>query len=512
MSKKEKFCAGPSIAYATRGISEMPPHKRRGHSSYREPISEHYGCDIGEEASSIINRIYKAEDGTKLLEAADRIGLGDVDDYGPLYAEATGLVENKNDHIGIGEVLGLLDKKLSSGLAPREEDAKEVSKKTSREDIYVPELVNNTGESGTVYMAKSLTSSNKVDIAWGLHEDNAVVAVDDYQKWEALLGWRKLKELPHGRKKIREELGDALSDDVLDKVAPEKRQRRSSTTSRTKTTRNTPSTEEINVALSTRHKERSTFKASTIKSKLDGDVLRIGYSHADYLVLFPTTCDKNMTSYWWVAGKTGGGTRTAVATCNKGTFEYLDELDNVMHIDEYLAQAENHEFRTVSGMKTFSELPDDEPVFHFMSDDVARMVLDAGMMEQIDDVLPEYIENNVYYTPEVPEDSTYAILQGEDTFWLRPLLRNSSAFLVYSNISPTASTKKNIQIKSMYELYAHARLDEWDHDAIEMKILSDVSHAFDLDEGGYELIQTLGKLHDSGKQLYSESPKSRWSE
>lgn len=513
MSKKQKFCAGSPLEYATRGIFNIPSEYRRGYADVRVPIEKYYECNIGQETSSLINLMHQARDGRKLIEGARNIGLNEMEDYEEVYEQATGKSVMEGENIGVGDILSLLDRKLTDGLAPRNEKAEDVSKKTHRSSVYVPEVIDMVGDGGTVYMAKSLTSSDKVKIAWGLHEDNVVVCVDEYEQWEAVLGWSKLKELPHGRKKIREQFGDRLSDDVLADVAPKKTQSNagSSDKSKTQRTRTAPSDEKVNVALSTRHKERASFTASAIKDRLDGGRLSVGYSYASYLILFPTTSDKNMTDYWWVAGKTGGGNKAAIANCNKGTYEYLNDLDNVMHIDDYISKADDYTFRTESGQKTYAQVKYEDPVYHHMDEETSRMIVNSGMMGKISDMLPDYIDERVAYGPDLADDITYCMLKGEDSFWLRPLLKEDKPPLMYTGVSPFYSASP-IRIQSMYELYAHARLDEWDHDTVEMKMLADVSHSFELDEGGYELIETLAQLHDSGKQLYSESPKARWGE
>jgi len=67
-------------------------------------------------------------------------------------------------------------------------------------------------------------------------------------------------------------------------------------------------------------------------------------------------------------------------------------------------------------------------------------------------------------------------------------------------------------LSSDYKLYARARLSDWDFDATELSTLDGASYSIDLDDGGYELVETLAKLHDAGQQPFSETPESRWSQ
>jgi hypothetical protein len=66
-------------------------------------------------------------------------------------------------------------------------------------------------------------------------------------------------------------------------------------------------------------------------------------------------------------------------------------------------------------------------------------------------------------------------------------------------------------ISSNYRLYSRARLPDWDFESIEMEQLDRADYYFELDDGGYEVLETLGKLHDRGEQPFSKTPKARWS-
>ena len=134
-------------------------------------------------------------------------------------------------------------------------------------------------------------------------------------------------------------------------------------------------------------------------------------------------------------------------------------------------------------------------------------------------VLPDYVENETYRSPQLPhsDDMLYAPITAEDVFWMRPELRkmqnpeDGDGVLLYANNSPRDIGKK-WSVSSDYKLYARARLPEWDFDSGEMKTLDSASYSIYLDDGGYELVETLAKLHDAGQQPFSETPEARWSQ
>jgi len=55
-------------------------------------------------------------------------------------------------------------------------------------------------------------------------------------------------------------------------------------------------------------------------------------------------------------------------------------------------------------------------------------------------------------------------------------------------------------------------LPDWDFNSTEMEKLESLSYNLKLDDGGYEIIQTLKNLHDGGEQPFSQTPQARWSQ
>jgi hypothetical protein len=521
----ERFCSGDPFAYAMQGVDEIPGSTKHSEGSLAAAIQSIYGTEVSTDTGSVLDRLNSANDPQELVNAVKNAGLNEVTDW-PDTFDSDDLHEEVDDvdDPGLGEAMRLIDTKLSDSLCPRDKDANKMTSKRERKHVYVPEVVNKAGENGTVYMAKTMSSSAKVRMAWDIHDSNQVVVVDDYEKWESLLGWKKLKSLPHGKNKIREELGGVLSDEVLDIVAGEQAgdtdtqdDSASDTSSRGRRTRTKPSEEVLNLARGSRHRQRTKMKSKDIAETFDDDE-SIGYNNIEMLVLFPSTTDLNMTDHWWIPGtRWPGAGSVAIANCNKGTFEYLNQYEQVWHIEDYLEQATDYEFKTNAGPLTMNVASTQTLVMHAVSEQTQERLMRDGIIENIPPALVEYVEEEMYRGPELPhpDDMVYAPITQEDAFWMRPELRKQhspeegDAVVCYADVT-LRDLGNTYSVSSDYRLYSRARLPNWDFDALELSQLDSASHYMKLDKGGYEMLETLGKLHDAGEQPFSETPESRW--
>ena len=498
MVETKTFSHGSAVEFIKEGVNQIDSSVRRGKRSYAGPIEDVYGASISDDIGKLCRHIYRKDDPDTVINA---------------------VVETLDESYEGVDVLDLFDKidtKLKGGLAARENGAS-VTQKSKRDDIRVSAVVSAAGEEGTVYMAKSLTSMKKVKLAWNLHEDNQVVVVDDYELWEELLGWSKLKELPHGRKKIRRLYGDRLPRDVLNEIAPPTKQSRSSDSNNTSSkSRTTTSAKEavINVAKDSQHRMRTKETASKIKElfERDGHFLDV-----KRLVLFPSDTDKNMTDYWWVAGGLSGMSGySAIANCKQSTYDYLKDVDNIHHIDEYVEMWRDYSITTEYGSKKYRHICNDEPVLHILKEKLYNRFITDGMLSGLSEIIADFVDDNVYKGPDIPQESTYCILDGLDEFYLRPILRdhtNSDSIPTVHALETKASTGNGVytdNISSTFGLYARGMLPNWDFDSTEMQKLESLSYNLKLDDGGYEIIQTMKQLHDAGGQPYSKTPQARW--
>lgn len=509
-----------NLSLALRGIREIPSGRRRK-KDIQVAIEETYNTDISKQSGELLYQMYRANDGNELCEAYKNAGFDKTNieaRMGPNY------YTDSDKEITRANVLSVLDTKIREGLAPR--DSKNASKKSNRKNIYVPEVVNAAHPDGTVYMAKSTGGafSMKAEMAWDLHDDNHVVVVDDYDKWGDLLGWKKLKSFPHGKKKIREELGDQLSDELLstyatadtDDDSDSGSSSGSSSSGRSKSS-TSPAEAVLNVARGRRHRKRFKNKAKEIKERMENPDKSLNHNGpVTRLVLIPSTSDLNMSDHWWISGSISGKENAAIARCNKGTYDYLKDVEGIMHIDDYLDQASKYVIDSNKGRTTVPKAGKNL-VIHIVAEETQTRLMQETVLSEIPKILSEYYNNNNYHSLDFPDpdEMVYAPVTPEDTFWLRPELIDVTSDeedpIILRGNTGNRDLGKSYGMSSDYKFYSRARLPDWDFDWTELKVLDKCSYRVDLDEGGYEFIETLGMLHDAGHKPFSETPKARWS-
>lgn len=523
----ERFSAGDPLLYATKGVDMLSSEQKRSDSGIADVLEAEYGTELSAETARVVEKLTNSIDMMELVDAARAAGLHQVEDWDAVFPDDMEQSLN-SDCPGLSDAMSLMDQKLSDGLLVRQSGSIDTDK---LESVYIPELV---GGDGTVYMAKTVSSTAKVRMAWDLDDDNQVVLVDEYEVWDRLLGWERLKKFPHGKNKIREEYGERLSDELLDMLIGSESSGDTETMatdgdgdSRGRRTRTKPSEEVLNIGVSRKHDDRKKIKAEDIADVFEeGGSIEISYDvESDMIVLFPTTTDKLLSQHWWVAGdKPFGDGDVALANCNKGTFEYLNQYENVWHIEDYLSQAEDYEFTTTAGDVTMNTANLNNLVIHILPEHVQKSFMRVGVFQNVIEQIDAYYGEQKYRCPPLPhtDDMVYAPVNKTDAFWLRPVLRehvsnDDEGALVLSGSSSISKSVNGLEaayrLSCHYKLYARARLNEWDSDMIELDTLEDSSGLyFDLDDGGIEIVETLAKLHDAGKMPFSVSPESRWSE
>lgn len=366
----------------------------------------------------------------------------------------------------------------------------------SFEWTYAPEVIEDAYPDGTVYMCKSV-NGKKAMLAWDLCVNNTVVKVDKYEKYE-MLGWEKLKDFPHGGRQIREQYGDELSDEVFEKLCGDDTSGNSRSVS-------SPSTEELTVSVGRRQRHRRKVQAESISKELESSGTLDEIS-ASKLVLFPTTSERNLSEHWWIAGSSSNEA-VGIANCNKSTYEYLSDHDEVWHIDDYIESAENHEVVTTEGKKPLGELALDDCVVYSSSDEAYQRFISDEVLPALSEGLA-YMAGKKYAAPDLDGDETVVVISPSTAFRARPVLRNAAQVLhtgtgVRDIGNPTG-------VGHTYLLYARCRLSDWDWESPEMEVLANGLWNVELDDGVYELVETLASVHDADEPLYSETPQSRW--
>ena len=473
---RDSFAFGDPLTFLLRELESYPVS--RSTNAVRK-FEKNFDISLSSDTRVVLYAIHGSEEPRKLLQTIEDSNLDGYSDY----------------------EISDLDKELEFAHVSREIDAGDAKYKKHRRTVYVPELHMGCGE-GDVYMAKSISSLKKVKMAWDLHEDNEIVVVEEYETFEDLLGWSKLKDLPHRTASIVEEYGDRLSDEVLDSVTSE----RSSNKGKKRTS---PKEKVLTVSTSTRSYGRLDITAESIKDYLDRG-RELPSSRIRKLVLFPSSTEYNLSENRWITNSMSVSGKVAVANCNKSTFEYLDECDNVYHVEDYFEQSTEYLFETSEGIRNISCVDTGSVVFHLMSEEMKEMLDSEGVFESIQENLQLFADESTSWTVDLPDpdDMLYVPIVPEDVFCLTPVLRqglsvvDEKPYVVLGDVS-----HPNISVDvsgDSYKLYARVRLPEWDFDSVEMSLLDGFSQNIDLCEGGLELVETLAELHDRGVRPYSQ--------
>jgi hypothetical protein len=211
-----------------------------------------------------------------------------------------------------------------------------ITRQYNRNTTKVLDLIREMYDSdGTVFMAKS-PNQDKAELAWALHDDNEVVKVSQYDRWENLFGWQKLKDLTLYN--IEDEYGSDLPASILDKDRASDSGNSSSTSVGDG---ETPEDRTVKVRRGAGgQRQYNALSAEAIKKRLttDGLSLSVGRDEFDHLVLYKTTephmadCGRHLTS-----------DGAAYARVPEYVAEYLSPLDTVYESEqafyEQLAEA-----------------------------------------------------------------------------------------------------------------------------------------------------------------------------
>lgn len=443
---------------------------RRYDSASPDELREWLGGDVSDSAVKAVTKFDNADDPQALARAIQSLGL---------------------DRDKVGDAMEVADAKVKV-LTHKDKRPGSFTHK------YIPEVIE-SAEDGTVYMCKSV-NGNKAMMAWDLNPSNVVVKVDEYDPYK-ILGWELLKDFPHGERQIREQYGDQLSDDVLLALCgPQGGSGNSQTSSQTAASKET-----LTISVGRRDHHKFKEQADTLKEEFRQQGQATDKS-LKRLVLFPTGTDENLSDNWWIVGSFGESATVGFANCNKSTYEYLSDLDEVWHIDDYLSQAEDYEVVTSEGKMPLGEV--DDPVVFTTSEKPFNRLTSPRVIDNLLTVLKEQCEGK-WKSPDLDGDETLIILDDRHAFRARPLLHNAETVL-YGDTEVRDIGEDPFNAGHEYLLYAKARLSDWDWDSPELHALENQCWNLKMDDGGFELIETLAMLHDNDRPLYSETPLDRW--
>jgi len=495
--------SGDPMDVAIRGMKKLAMRKRG--DALADAVGDRFGANISTQTATVMRKMAYSHDGAKLIESLLTLGYDMETDYESEISS--------NDINTFDDMLNFLDRRMDASLARRNVGANSVSRKGNRITTYVSDVITRAGEEGDVYMAKSLTSDKKVRLAWALNENNVIVVVDEYTEYEDVLGWKKLKELPHGSKKIQKLYGDRLSEsEIQDVIGSSNSSSKPKKPNPSRNTSRQPHKKTLIVSRGTRSRKKSHMVAENILKMFRTMGQAGNFPPIDTLVLFPTTTDKNMTDYWHLTSTSDDDTTVALANCNKSTYEYLNQSSHVYHIDDYLEASMNYEIETSRGTITMDDDDLSNVVFHTVHSDVKDRLMEPSIRSKVMDVIAsdtiEQISRGRYRGDErIPDrdEMIYAPIDKVDMHHVEPAMVE----LEKENRDDFISIKGDVGLKhfvtdryftSDYILYTHARLHNWSEETTAIQALLNVNVT--LSAGGFELIETMAQAHDMGLSPY----------
>lgn len=331
---------------------------------------------------------------------------------------------------------------------------------------------------GQIFMGCRL-SEDKANVAWEDSDYNYVFSVestDEYEVYEDLLGWEKLKSI---NKKTIDEFD--VSDETKEELLGD-------------------NYENSNNSSSTEYKLKFHFKSGRnytkdvtvdeLEEKLEeknvGEPINIGHRETDSIVLFPTHKDKNISEYYWVSDS-----RNPVARCRKKDWTRLSQYDCVLTVDSIIERSRQVEFSTSDGKHTIASFEDeyDEKgiMFHVLEEPYRSRLDNQEFMERSQ----EYVNTNCYNKN---TEFIYAPVTVETLRKLHPSIQEHNVLLGDEHTSTLANTST---LRTDTRLYAWVRLYEWTNTK-EYDIIQDDISRTELNSGGYELVETLrqGMMND----------------
>lgn len=374
----------------------------------------------------------------------------------------------------------------------------DVSKQENRRRVLLHEVLeashDDDGNSGDVFMGVSLNDL-KAKVAWADGELNQIVRVEsteEYAKFENRFGWKKLKEIKR----------DTIDQYNIPKALKERFV--GTEHKNTVNARKDPGEKELTVHFGSRNRNTVKRKAHRLyeaaKNLEEGDPASFGFKQFTAIVLFPSNCEENLSDYYWMADKDNVG----IASCSVSVYEYLSERERIYRFEDYAEQAQTMELETSNGVLTYSEVEErGTPVFHILPEETVDLFREnRAMMNNIREYFEKFVCIGGYRRPEI-DDAVYIPVTQNVFDMLRPVARSSR--VISSEAGHVGNVGKRASIECDTPVYAYARLPEW-HDTSELDVILE-SDVF-LTDGGLDLIETMGLLHDEGRRPNSQTKEN----
>jgi hypothetical protein len=378
------------------------------------------------------------------------------------------------------------------------------SKKSSRDEKKVWEVIQGVGEDADVYMGKSI-SRKKTKAVWNLHEDNEVVRLEQgttYEEMEETFGWKKLKDVDIDEHK------DELSESVLSEINAGSNSGKDA------------AERDIVVRLGTKDKVKLSardlvdkLKSAHSTSTGSSRGVKIGYSeYVDKVVIFPPNSDHSISS-WHKFFSDNAVTVAAATVGTKMVEEYLQENapDNaIMHIDDISTNAKDVEVTTTEGNVTLGD-EKDRLLLHLISDEkLLQRFRDDDVMENMEEFVNEQF--NLRSIDDEDTDILYAPVHHKAAIQLKVGMKEMRISVYgpdvdmykFASKKSTSSHGKGFNAETSEELYVIGRFDKWNKKSSE--VVSMRKAARKDGETVLPLVDMMTKFHDNDIEPVSESP------
>ena len=416
---------------------EPTDDRDRFESKHVDAFFERYSRKLQSELKDRVSEIIEDLDGFEeigtLDESEKSLFFTGINEYIEFYKEndADRLKDDIENVFGVvlsddfAEKLGTINETVSWA----EEGQYEPNLKSNRSGKKIWKVVEKA-DGDDVYMGKTVTEW-KAEVAWDLKENNQVIGVDEYERWEDLFGWKKLKDLP-SRRSLEDELGDQLSDNIIDKYA-----KKDSGVSSSSSDQDDGDTDGLSYDDKRAMKRYTTIrvgsgrdaierhKGENIYDALDnGKNVSIRFDKFDTLVLYRQTDARNVRVGRNIASSNYG---VAYAVVPNYVYDYLIEADNVMTEEEYIESKKSQiiEFDwTADQTRTQAEIRDltesdvivgmhEDTVEQFeeydLISDLRTSIADALDMDSIDSITFEDVQS---YPRTLARNSTIDLDEG----------------------------------------------------------------------------------------------------
>lgn len=372
--------------------------------------------------------------------------------------------------------------------APRGNE--DITRKSGREKLPVWEVLHKSSHGerkGTVYMGVSL-NIEKARVVWEDNEYNQVVRVkstDSYEIFSEKLGWELLRDIDKNTIQNFD-----VSQSLREEFAETDKKSKSEI-------RENPGEKILTIHFGRGNSSTFRITASSLKEQFEGTseekIIEMGTYTPTKIIVFPTNYEQNISDYYWMTCDKIGLVKAPVSV-----WDFLKGTQSILHFEKYLEEAKQSKFVTQKGILQGKDVIEGPPVvFHLLPDKMQSVFSrDEIIQRAYEYIKHEKFEDEDFKTEDM-DFFHYAPITESKLHELRPLLEGE--YLIIGE-KRQYGIGQILPLKNEFQLYAYSRLPKWE-DSTEVEILRSLDQK--LTEGGYELIETLGQLHDNDEEPYS---------